>query len=610
MAPGGTRPSVHASRALALLALLTCGLARPSSAQPAPVTASPPADAALSAPPPAAEEPAAEPELSPPEKALPPEPAAEEPMEEPEIAPDLPEALEEQAAAFDQPGDSKLRYLLERVEVVGNRRTKLRLIKRFVPIEPGSSFDVDDPEIQALRYRLLGTGWYDRVDLRLERGSLPGWVVLVIEVEERQTIVFQQLAAGVGWTVEGVKGKQGDSRRPGRQAEPYVGLALADTNFLGSGHMLGGQLLVAPDQQGLALNYFDPLVGNSRWSLSSAASFVNGREYFGGDRGVNVAVSCDEVEPEQQEKCYLRPLVATVDYYRAGLGVGSARDLGSFTRLSLDWHGDIVNVPPGGMPSAASEMRGTGPGSRSPIDFGIERGWSFVSMFSLGVTYDKRDSAALPSKGILASFSGDLSSPLIGSSYQFVRLQANYNQWNQTRWGHTIRFGLFAGAVYGDSPFFYKFFVSDLTDLMPSRILGLNLDHRPAPNLFGVLQCGRAFQPGCGTAIAAMRHEELAARVDVEYVWPAVRGRKKFLRSVDVFGLIGLYALADPRDLKMSVPGYSGIARFPVDLTFDLGVRLDTDAGVFQLGIAKLLWLPAGVKSSSSHLPTSSGTTR
>jgi hypothetical protein len=93
-------------------------------------------------------------------------------------------------------------------------------------------------------------------------------------------------------------------------------------------------------------------------------------------------------------------------------------------------------------------------------------------------------------------------------------------------------------------------------------------------------------------------------------VWPAVRGRKKFLRSVDVFGLIGLYALADPRDLTVSIPGYNGIARCPVDLTFDLGVRLDTDSGVFQIGIAKLLWLPAGAKAAPGRLPTSSGDTR
>jgi hypothetical protein len=513
------------------------------------------------------------------EDALPPEPVpGEQPDEEDAKTPEA------------------IHYLLERIEVVGNHRTSLRMIKHFVPIATGRSFDVNDPEIQALRYHLLGTGWYDRVELRLERGKQPGWVVLVIEVEERQTVVFQQLAMGVGWSVDGVNVNKriGNTSGPGRKAEPYIGLALADTNFLGTGRTLGGQLLVAPDQQGIALSYLDPLLGKSRWSLRSTASFVNGQEYFGGDSGVKVSVQCDELAPKDQQSCALRPPVAVVNYKRTGIGFGTARDIGSFTRFSLDWHGDVVRVPPGGMPAAAAELRGTGPGARAPIDFAIEPGWSFVSMLTVGFTYDKRDSASLPSRGLLASFTGDLASSLLGSDYEFVRLQSSVNRWSQTRWGHTIRLGAFAGAVFGDAPFFYKFFVADLTDLMPSRILGLNLDHRPAPNLFGVFQCGHAFQAGCGTAISVMRQENLAARIDAEYVWPVVRGRKKFLRSADAFALIGLYALADQRDLRLAIPGFHGIARLPIDLTFDLGVRLDTQAGVFQIGLARLIWLPVG----------------
>jgi hypothetical protein len=150
---------------------------------------------------------------------------------------------------------------------------------------------------------------------------------------------------------------------------------------------------------------------------------------------------------------------------------------------------------------------------------------------------------------------------------------------------------LFAGAVFGYAPFFYKFFVTDLTDLQPSRILGLNLDHRPAPNMFGFFQCGKTFSSRCGTSVSQMRQEELAARVDVEYIWPLVRGRHKFVKGADAFFLFGLYALADPKDLTLAMPGYNGAARIPVDMTFDAGVRLDTQIGVFQIGLGKLLLL-------------------
>jgi hypothetical protein len=238
-------------------------------------------------------------------------------------------------------------------------------------------------------------------------------------------------------------------------------------------------------------------------------------------------------------------------------------------------------------------MRGRDAGKQTEhaIDLAIEPGNSFVSMLSLGFTYDKRDSAILPSRGTLASFLGDLSSPLIGSYYQFVRLQTSVHGWFPLKWGHTIRTGLFAGAVFGYAPFFYKFFVTDLTDLQPSRILGLNLDHRPAPNMFGFFQCGKTFSSRCGTSVSQMRQEELAARVDVEYIWPLVRGRHKFVKGADAFFLFGLYALADPKDLTLAMPGYNGAARIPVDMTFDAGVRLDTQIGVFQIGLGKLLLL-------------------
>ena len=484
-------------------------------------------------------------------------------------------------------GSTNLKYLLQSVEVVGNKSTRTRLIKTFVPIETGASLDVNDPEIEALRYRLLGTGWYDRVDLRLKRGSRPGWVVLVIEVEERSTLVFQQLALGVGWSVEGVNGRTGDNSDPKREPEPYLGLAIAETNFLGSGRTLAGELLVSPDQKGVAFSFFAPGVRQSGWSLRLRPSLVNGREYFGGDEDVNVSVDCSNLSPEEQSECQLSPPVAVVNYWRAGLSLGTARDVGAFTRLSLEWHGDFVKVPQGDMPDAASELRGrTGEASRVPIDFAIEPGRSYVSMLSVGLLYDKRDSAILPTRGTLAAFNGDLASGLIASDYGFMRVQASYNHWFALPWGHTIRTGAFFGALFGEAPFFYKYFISDLTDLMPSRILGLNLDHRPAPNLLG-----GAFNKDGGTAIAQMRQEELAGRIDAEYVWPFVRGRRKFLKSADAFFLFGVYGLADSQDLRVAVPGYEGFARLPIDITFDAGVRLDTRIGVFQIGVAKLFWI-------------------
>ena len=85
-----------------------------------------------------------------------------------------------------------------------------------------------------------------------------------------------------------------------------------------------------------------------------------------------------------------------------------------------------------------------------------------------------------------------------------------------------------------------------------------------------------------------MRSEEIAGRIDVEYGVPLYRGGYA-LRAVNAYVSIGLYALADPQDLRVGVPGYTGASRIPVDLTFDLGVRFDTGVGLFQVGFSSLL---------------------
>src|SRR5690606_6723016 len=82
-----------------------------------------------------------------------------------------------------------LRYFLEAVEVEGNTRTHASVIRAYVPLERGEPFDPEESELETLQFALMGTGWFDEVHVRLRRGSERGWVVVVVEVVERNTIV-------------------------------------------------------------------------------------------------------------------------------------------------------------------------------------------------------------------------------------------------------------------------------------------------------------------------------------------------------------------------------------------------------------------------------------
>lgn len=463
-----------------------------------------------------------------------------------------------------------IRYFLERVEVRGNSRTSAAIVRRFVPIRRGEVLDVDDPAIETIRWRLLGTGWFYDVRLRLLRGLERGWVVLVIEVEERNTLVVQSLTFGVA---EGVR-TSGDMTP---SLEPYVGLALADTNLFGTGITVSASGLVSVPQQGLRLRFADPMFLSSEFGFDASLFFNNSREFFGGEDDTLVSIRCPPPDPTTGEVPVCPPEVeaksAVVVYRRYGVSLGTGHDMGATTRYTLDWQGELVDVIV--RPDAASELRGRGARSEVvPIDFAINNGVSFVSTIQLGLVYDRRDDPALPSRGTLVQFRGDAGSRIIFGDYDFLRLEVLARQWVPLPWGHVLRFSGFAGAIFGRAPFFYLFYVSDLSDLIPSRVLEMNLDRRAPPDLLG-------------TAISEMRTGEIAARIDVEYSVPLYRGGNGF-RALDAYLNLGAYAITMRRDLRVAIPGYDGASRIPVDVTFDLGVRADTDIGVFQLGFSNL----------------------
>jgi hypothetical protein len=488
---------------------------------------------------------------------------ANEAAEDPEAAAVAEAAAAAEATAVaEAAGPSRIRYTLERVEVRGNDRTDTGAILAYVPLRGGEVLDVDDPRVEAIRWRLLSTGWFDEVRLRLERGAERGHVVLVVEVGERNTFVVESIALGFS---EGVL----SSDDPDVQVEPYFGLSVAELNLFGTGVSLEATGLLSIPQQGLRLRAGQASVGGGDFGLSGSLFFNNGREFFGNDDVVIALDECPARGPEEPPCEQARN--AVVVYRRYGASLGTGVDLATTLRFTLDWQFEVVEVVD--RPEAASHRRGT---EIVPIDFGVQDGFSRVSALRLGLAHDERDDPGLPTSGRFLFLNADVSTTLIGSSYDFVRVQAGWREWFRLPEArHTLRLGVFAGAAVGETPFFYRFYVADLSDLIPSRVLGLNLDRRAPPNLLD-------------TSVREMRAQELAGRVDLEYSLWLWEGADE-IRGLVVYGLVGVYALLDREDLEVAIPGYEGFARVPLDLTFDVGVRLDTVVGVFELGFSTLL---------------------
>ena len=443
-----------------------------------------------------------------------------------------------------------LRYSLEGVEIHGNTSTLKRVILRYVPFHAGDTFDVEDERVGLTRFRLLGTGYFRDVQLSLKRGSRHGAVVLVIDVIERNTIVVHDLWLGLASDVD-----------PGGIARPitaYGGIDASEHNLAGTGLLLGGAVAVADRQLGLRARFAAPQLGTSPFGVNAQLLFNHARDFFG-NRDVLVTGPAG-----LQATDY-----AVVTYDRFGGSVGGSYEVSPTTHLFLDYRLEKIDAS---VPTAASHVRGR---DVEPIDFYVVPGGSVLSTLRGTLTYDTRDEPILTGRGSYLGLVGELSLSPLGSSYPYGRVQARVDHWISLPWHHVLHLDAFAGALLGEAPLYERYYVGDFTSLLPDRVLDLAFDRRSAPNFFG-------------TSIAEVRYGQYAAQLGAEYRIPLYRGRAA-VYGIDLFASVGVYGIAELRSFTQPPSGYRGFSRVPLDLDFNLGLRVDTAVGGIRLGVSTLV---------------------
>ena len=505
---------------------------------------------------PEAPSPAAQP--APTDQAPPTEPAAGPPAAPPPAAPPPtapPEPVRGEAPDRERSGEASsalpLRYTLEAIQLRGNTRTDRRVVLRYLPFKPGSVFDVDDPEVELSRYRLLGTGFFRDVQFSLRKGSQRGLVVLVVEVQERNTIVINDISMGLA----------ADEYSNGRvrRLSGYAGLDVAETNLAGTGITLGGAMAVADNQLALRVRFLDPAFLGSNWMVGGSLLYNDARDFFG-NAGALWANPCTDESYDSAVVCYTR--------FGGSLGVG--RDLSVSTQLWLHYRLESLNAV---YPYEASHLRGF---EVEPIDFDIIRGKSVLSTLRGTLQIDTRDHPFLPTRGAFATVTTEVGLLPTGRDYDYTRIDVQASRWFRLPWqSHVLRLSAFAGAIAGDAPFFEQYYVGDFSDFLPDRVLGVSFDHRSPKNFLG-------------TQIAEVRYGKYALDVGAEYRVPLYRGRHTVF-GIDLFGSGGLYSVASDRDFTHPPEAYSGFARFPVDVTFNVGFRMDTSAGGFVFAFSNVL---------------------
>jgi outer membrane protein assembly factor BamA len=452
-------------------------------------------------------------------------------------------ALSSAAAPAEEQISSPV-YIIEAIQIRGNSKTEDYVIRRALRVLPGERLSVDDPRFELSRYRVLSLGFFSEVRLKLEKGSSRRKVILVVEVAERGTVILTELFLG---TSEATKF--------------WGGLGLAENNFLGRGISVEGAFVLGTDpevergrvQQSYRLRAGKRQIGNTPFGLYGSFVYLDGSDFF---RRSGLESSSDPND------------FLSIRYRRIGASVGTGFHLGRYTRMYVDYRGEAVqsDVPTG---AVRQDPRGGG----QPIAFGISDGTSVLSLLGLTVERDTRSDPVLPQKGSLLSVSGEFSSGILGSNYDYFKLSARYDVFFPVRWGHVISVQLRGGGVFGPAPFFEKFFIGDFNGLVPGRSLGLNFSTLPSRDFFG-------------TSIDSKRYEEIALRTATEYIIPWFRGGK-FAYGGDFFINVGLILLTSRAELRLRDRPLS--ESIPVDLTFDLGLRLDTRIGVFRFSLGNAL---------------------
>lgn len=457
-------------------------------------------------------------------------------------------------------------YLLEKIVIRGNRKTLRQVILRYVDIHPGESFSGGDPRLAAARYRLLASGLFHDVQLSLNRGTAHGRVVLLVTVSERNTIVVQDVVFGFSDI-----------------SKFYGSLDMAERSLLGTGIKLSAAAVFSVDGQwGYRLRLHDDHFLNSPFAFHVEGLFADARDFFGNE---NVCVEAANEAEANDKQCvgvedsgamYQKSVDYALLYYRrAGLRIGTGYTFLKDNYLSLDYRAEVIaaDVPKAGYHLSFGEYR--------PIEFGhLLWGRSFLSSLLIGLTRDTRDNTILTLKGARTAFEVELSSELIGSDYEFAKFTLSHNVYYPVFKKHAVGIGVFGGLIMGDAPFFNQFFVGDFSSFIPSRVLEMNFSHLQ-PNLLGK------------TIIKEMRYEDFAAAVNLEYALPFYRGHG-VIYGVNGFVSFGVYFLASKEHLKYDPKGYSGYQLAPIDLTADIGIKIDTRVGVFVISLANLLRLIPG----------------
>ena len=266
------------------------------------------------------------------------------------------------------------RSFVERVNIVGNTRTKDKVIRREISILPGDIYD--SVRVETSKKRLESLGYFSKVETFPEETSIPGRKDLLVQVEEKQT---GSLQFGAGYsTIDSIIG--------------YVELSQGNfdpfnyPSFTGAGEKFRARAQFGSQRQDYLLSLTEPYFLGHRFSL--------GGEIF------------------YHEADFLSTIYSERDY---GFSLESRMPLSPFAYLGLGYR--LENVDIFDVSTVASEA------------IQLEGGSRLKSEVTPSFTYDTRDNYFLTRRGHRITITPHVAGGFLGGDVQTYGFDVDGSQY-------------------------------------------------------------------------------------------------------------------------------------------------------------------------------------
>jgi outer membrane protein insertion porin family len=250
---------------------------------------------------------------------------------------------------------------VEKIEIVGNTKTRDEVIRREMRISEGQLFS--GTRVRASKARVTSLGYFDNVEINQKRGTTDDKMVLEVSIKEKLTGTFQ---VGFGFT-------GGESF--------FAQAQLSQNNLLGYGHTASLSLQFSSIRQLFQLSYSDPYLFGTQWT-GAVDLYRSDLVYSGFERQANGGSLTAGYE--------MSPIIPWLEDFRV------------FVTYTLEFVDVIAS-------SQQSEL----------LANQFTSGRTSAVRFSFN--FDRRDNRLFPTKGFLTSAAAEFASSVFDSENLFQR---------------------------------------------------------------------------------------------------------------------------------------------------------------------------------------------